>query len=452
MALRLLHAVENRFNAAADRFCDRDWLHLATCCTIRPRPPRQPATAPCNNMAAADPTLPTLHDDHHPHDARPLPGGDKRRHTTASSHRQRPQQDEQQQRVLRHLRQTASPIRISYSRAKLAVHVVLIAILAAKLLTQMHAAISLSVIPNSSQNEATRHDDDDLRLDPHVLAARAQCTTALTLIYLVGALACALAYLPRLDKAVHVYLVWPLNYFVLEALVLLGPFHTHALVPLAASVIYHLVLRRTLVSMRLWQHSRSFPHLHVAVPRHRDAETPTAERNMPSDSSPSPSPSPSPPSDSDRRPRGRSHDDASPLRDTSTSPPPRATSPTIPCAWPSPPLGTRPRGKHAPATAPSPPPGVHPMRMFMSRARQTAYRTYTLLAPYVVQSLLGAHGAGAVRVSPCVCIASWVLLKLYVSFLCFQVQCLVWKPLAVGREGVVVWRGQHEGLRAGVFC
>ncbi|KNE66028.1 hypothetical protein AMAG_10304 [Allomyces macrogynus ATCC 38327] len=106
-------------------------------------------------------------------------------------------------------------------------------------------------------------------------------SSLLTLVYLAGALACALAYLPRLDKAVHVYLVWPLNYFVLEALVLLGPTHTHALVPLAASVIYHLVLRRTLVSMRLWQHSRSFPHLHVAVPRHRHAESPIAERDMP---------------------------------------------------------------------------------------------------------------------------------------------------------------------------
>ncbi|KAJ3366403.1 hypothetical protein GGF32_005405 [Allomyces javanicus] len=407
-------------------------------------------------MTAADPTLPNLHDGQHPHDTRPLPGGDKQHRTTASGHHPRPQQDEQQQKVLRHLRQTASPIRISYSRVKLAVHVALIAVLAAQLLTQMRAANSLSVIPNSNSHQAAQpHDDDDLRLDPHVLAARSQCTTALALVYLVGALACALAYLPRLDKAVHVYLVWPLNYFVLEALVLLGPSHTHALVPLAASVIYHLVLRRTLVSMRLWQHSRSFPHLHVAVPRHRDAESPAAaERDMPSDSSPTSSPSPSPPSDADRRPRGRSHDDASPLRDTST-PPPRAESPPIPCAWPSPPLGTRQRarhGKHAHATAPSPPPGVHPMRMFMSRARQTAYRTYTLLAPYVVQSLLGAQGAGAVRVSPCVCIASWVLLKLYVSFLCFQVQCLVWKPLAVGREGVVVWRGQHEGLRAGVFC
>ncbi|KAJ3362914.1 hypothetical protein GGF31_001303 [Allomyces arbusculus] len=408
-------------------------------------------------MTAADPTLPNLHDDQqHPHDARPLPGGsDQQQHTAASSHRQPPQQDEQQQKVLRHLRQTASPIRISYSRAKLAVHVVLITVLAAQLLTQTRAASLLSVIPNG--NLAQRDDDDDLRLDPHVLAARAQCTTALTLVYLVGALACALAYLPWLDKAVHVYLVWPLNYFVLEALVLLGPTHMHALVPLVASVIYHLVLRRTLVSMRLWQHSRSFPHLHVAVPRQRDAsdpDSPTAERDMPADSCSSPSPSPSPPSDADRRPRGRSHDDANPLRDTST-PPPRAASPSIPCAWPSPPLSNRPRarnGKHAPATAPSPPPGVHPMRMFMSRARQTAYRTYTLLAPYVVQGLLGAHGAGAVRVSPCVCIASWVLLKLYVSFLCFQVQCLVWKPLAVGREGVVVWRGQHEGLRAGVFC
>ncbi|KNE66026.1 hypothetical protein AMAG_10303 [Allomyces macrogynus ATCC 38327] len=407
-------------------------------------------------MTAADPTLPNLLDDQHQHDARPVPGvGGKQQNTTASSQRPRPHQDEQQQKVLRHLRQTASPIRISYSRAKLAVHVVLIAVLAAQLLTQTRDGNSLSVIPRVRPDQAAQHDDDDdLRLDPHVLAARAQCTTALTLVYLAGALACALAYLPRLDKAVHVYLVWPLNYFVLEALVLLGPTHTHALVPLAASVIYHLVLRRTLVSMRLWQHSRSFPHLHVAVPRHRDAESPTAERDMPSDSSPSPSPSPSPPSDADRRPRGWSHDDASPLRGTST-PPPRAASPSIPCAWPSPPLGTRPRarnGKHAPTATPSPPPGVHPMRMFMSRARQTAYRTYTLLAPYVVQSLLGAHGAGAVRVSPCVCIASWVLLKLYVSFLCFQVQCLVWKPLAIGREGVVVWRGQHEGLRAGVFC
>ncbi|ORZ35065.1 hypothetical protein BCR44DRAFT_53686, partial [Catenaria anguillulae PL171] len=222
-----------------------------------------------------------------------------------------------------------------------------------------------------------------------------------TLTYLSLGLLSTLTYAPLIDKITHVYLVWPFTYLALDSLLATcrSPEHfgipvpasrapandlscTQLVLPLMVLVIYHLYLRRTLVAVRLWQHSRSFPHRHALAHQQVIALGLVA----------------------------------------------------LKCA-----------------------PGVHPHKHLGSQVRQVMYRLYTVFAPYVTQACVrhviggGAFPLGWVEVSPLTCVASWVAVKVFVSFHCFQVECLVWSPGGIGKEGVLVWRGEQDGWRAGVF-
>ncbi|KAI9183242.1 hypothetical protein H9P43_004159 [Blastocladiella emersonii ATCC 22665] len=350
-----------------------------------------------------------------------------------------PQQPGSVSEIIRHLRSNSTHIRISYTATKLAIHVALILLLAWEAYWSTcpppragTTSVPFAPAPTSSPPPLDASfpgynftsGSSDACTWP--LAVRYKWTLRFTLVYLVAALATVAAYLPLVDKVVHVYALWPLNYYLHE-LVVLRLQHgdgndrlrwAQILLPWAASLVYHLYLRRTLVAVRLWQHSRSFPHLHAAAPHPGIAAGVFARRT-----------------DSE-------------LGTLTGSPPP---SPTTAAA--------------AASRAKQPVPGIHPARVFVSHGRQLVYRAYTLVAPYAGQAVVavvGGLGAGAgfaapalppgwTPLSPVLCVASWLSLKLFVSFHCFQVQYIVWNPRAVGRQGVLVWRGQADGWRAGVF-
>ncbi|KAL7752791.1 hypothetical protein RI367_001793 [Sorochytrium milnesiophthora] len=225
----------------------------------------------------------------------------------------------------------------------------------------------------------------------------------LQFFYLAASLIVTLVYAPLLEKIVHIYLIWPLTGLVI--CVARIPFLSSAIcawsplaavvdaageaaaqpstsprlwtmtrlgscLPLAVSITYHLFLRRHLVTIRLWQHLHSFPHLHAI---------------------------------------------------------------------------------HSASSSSFAAPSIHPARFLSSRIRQVCYRLYSLVSPYCFELLcvqLGLILPHQRRIGPLLCLCNWALVRLYISFHCFQIESVAWLKHRIGREGIIIWRERQRGLKS----